>query len=486
MISDWAEDEMASVDLGDSRLHHRAAVLLSAVGKRPNLSIPAACGGRTEMTAAYRFFDNKKVTFEKVLQPHTERTLERMAEQQVALLVQDTTEVNLTRPQQQVIGAGELGRNRQRVLLHVMHAFTTDGTPLGTAWAKCINRPEVSHAPEAEKRRRARLKPIEQKESMRWVEGLRQARDLATKLPGVQCVCIGDSEADIYECLAEPRTAMEDGPPVYDWLIRACFDRALVDDGQASLHRMREEVLGKSVLYRAELSVRERDAMTAGEQRSRRKSRKARQAEVEIRAATMTLRPPQRNGQKLSPVTVNVVLVHEPNPPAGEVPIEWMLLTTMPIKTNGQVRMVVEYYCVRWNIEILFRTLKGGCRIEERRFEHIDRLLPCLALYLIAAWRTLLVCRLGRECPDADCEVLFETSEWKAVWSAVHRTKPPAKRPTLSQIVHLVAQLGGYVQRPSSEPGSQTIWIGMQRMHDLAAAWDAFGPESKWRRRKDV
>jgi hypothetical protein len=131
---------------------------------------------------------------------------------------------------------------------------------------------------------------------------------------------------------------------------------------------------------------------------------------------------------------------------------------------------------VRWNIEILFRTLKSGCRIERRRFEDIDRVLPCLALYLIVSWRTMFVCRLGRECPDLDCEAVFEPSEWKAVWVAVHKKKPPKQAPRLATIVHLIAQLGGYVERPKNEPGVQTIWIGLQRMYDLAWAWDSFGP----------
>ena len=133
---------------------------------------------------------------------------------------------------------------------------------------------------------------------------------------------------------------------------------------------------------------------------------------------------------------------------------------------------------MRWNIEILFRTLKSGGRIEERQFEDVERILPCLAMYLIVAWRTMFVCRMGRECPDADCEVLFEASEWKAVWTAVHRAKPPRKRPRLSEMVRLIATLGGYIRRPNSEPGVQTTWIGLQRMRDLAWAWEAFGPKS--------
>ena len=76
--------------------------------------------------------------------------------------------------------------------------------------------------------------------------------------------------------------------------------------------------------------------------------------------------------------------------------MEWILVTTLPIDTRELVRTVVEYYCVRWSIEILFRTLKSGCRIERRRFEHIDRVLPCVGLYLIVAWRVLFLCRMGQ------------------------------------------------------------------------------------------
>jgi hypothetical protein len=159
--------------------------------------------------------------------------------------------------------------------------------------------------------------------------------------------------------------------------------------------------------------------------------------------------------------------------------VEWNSVTTLPIDTPEQVRAIVEYYCVRRCIEVFFRTLKSGCRIERRRFEHIDRLLPCLGLYLIVAWRTSFVCRMGRSCPDLDCEAIFEPSEWKAVWMAVKRASLPKEVPRLSEVVHLIASLGGYIERPESEPGTQTLWIGIQRMYDLAWAWESFGPEVK-------
>jgi hypothetical protein len=471
MLAPWAMDEAARADFGDRRLNKRMAALLSELGNHPNLSIPAACGGRAEMKAAYRFFDNYEVRFEKVMDPHLAKTRERMATQDVVLMPQDTTEIELTRPDQQVAGVGELDRARRGFLLHVLHAFTRDGAPLGTVWAEVLNRTDgVSDASAAEKARGRKRKPIEEKESLRWLTGLRAAREVAQEMPHVQCVCIADSEGDIYELFAEPR-----GDHPVHWLIRACQDRAI--DGAAG-EVLRARVLATPALYKLELSIRGRTAKTAAEDRARRQNREDRRATVEVRAASVTLRPPYRSDRKLPPVTVNIVLVREPNPPAGETPVEWILVTTLPIDTVEQVRTIVEYYCVRWSIEILYRTLKSGCRIEKRHLEHIDRILPCLGVYLIVAWRTLFVCRMGRSCPDIDCEAVFEPSEWKAVWVAVNRKRLPKKPPRLAQMVHWVASLGGYIERPNSEPGTQTVWIGLQRMYDLAWAWETFGPET--------
>ena len=492
MVAQWAQMEVASVNLGDQRLNNRLPILLSALGDGPNLSIPAACGGHADTQAAYRFFDNPKVTFEQILLPHHEQTLQRMSQQEVVLLVQDSSEIELDRPNQEIVGVGELDGSRRGVLLHEMHAFTVDGIPLGTLWAECINRTQgVSHESAKQKRKQRQQKPLEEKESRRWITGLKHATGAALALPKVQCVCIADSEADIYEWFAEPRNESEepltrDGRdvPQLHWLVRACQDRALqiqTDGGKTELcqRHLQEQVLATPVLYEADFLIRERDAKTGVERRSRRVAREARHAKVQVRAATVTLRPPWRFDRKLPPVTVNVVLVSEIKPPKGEPPVQWVLVTTLPVNTPDQVRKIVEYYCVRWNIEILFRTLKSGCRIEHRRFEHVDRILPAMALYLIVAWRTMFVCRMGRSCPDADCETIFEPGEWKAVWAAVHQKNPPKKKPRLREIVHLIARLGGYVERPSSEPGAQTVWIGLQRMHDLAVAWKTFGPETE-------
>lgn len=470
-IAVWTREEMATAQLNDKRLNQRLTQLLSDLGDRPTASIPAACGGHTEMTAAYRFFDNPKVTPTAVLEPHFAATRRRLAEQPVVLLVQDTTEADITRPHQQVEGAGPLdGGTRRGAFVHPLAAFTPDGTPLGTVSMQIWTREESAPAKDPSRRSR----PIEQKESFRWVQGLRAARQVAQELPQTQVVCIGDSDADLYEFFAEPR-----GERPVDWVIRACRDRCVEGVADAARQKLHESVMAQPVLFTHTITARMRDPKTACEKRKRRVGRATRTATVQVRAAAVTLRPPRRpGGVTLPSVAVNVVLVSEPHPPAGQPAVEWLLVTTLPIQTLDAVRQIIQYYCVRWMIEVLFRTWKSGCRVEERRFEHLDRLLPCLALYWIVAWRVLLLCRLGRRCPDLDCEVLFEPAEWQSVWRVTQPGPVPRRPPKLDMMVRLIAQLGGYVNRPNraDPPGPQTLWLGLQRMHDLAWAWNTFGP----------
>ncbi len=487
MLAPWVVQEMRTSKMHDKRLDARLKEVLSQLGARPTASIPAACGGYNEMSAAYRFFDNPSVTPEKILAPHQEASLERIRLQERVVLAQDTTEVDLTQPTTKVRGAGPMDSGPRRgAFLHRVHAFAVDWTRLGTVHAQMWAR-EEQEATEpsgaeaaAQKRQQRKQTPIEHKESWRWVDALRQANRVAREAPETTIVCVGDSEADIYELLVEGQAEGQ----AADWVVRACQDRALVtpaeNSGETSLFA--QAALG-SALFSKSISVRAREPKLACETRSRRQARVSRQAEVEVRATRVTLRPPQRRHGKLPPVEVNVVLVCEIDPPAGEEPIEWLLLTSLSIDTVEEVQAVIHDYCLRWMVEVYFRTLKSGCRVEERRFETLDRQLNCLAVYLIAAWRTLYVCRLARSFPDVDCEAVFDPAEWKAVYRVVTNKMPPHQPPSLQEMVRMVAQLGGYVNKPRrDEPGPQTVWLGLQRAQDFALCWQLFGPEVKKKR----
>lgn len=478
MVAPWVVDEMKTADLKDKRLDARLREVLSQLAARPTASIPAACGGRAEMEAAYRMFDNEHVSFDNILESHQEATRRRIAAEPVVILAQDTTEIDLTRPEQQVAGAGPLdGSTRRGALLHALHAFTPDGTPLGTLHATVWTRDDAPARRKTLTHAERLATPLEEKESYRWVTTLCQAREEGHRHASTRIVCVADSEADIYELLAagmeEPRSA--------DWIVRACQNRALQNEEseeKADSLYLREQLLRQPVLFAKTINIRGRKAKVRCSTRGREQPRVAREAEVEVRAARVTLRPPRRAGQTLPAVSVNVVLVCEPNPPEGDLPVEWILLTSLPIDDVEQVRQVTEYYCVRWMVEVFFRTLKSGCRVEERLFEHIDRQVRCLAVYLIVAWRTLHVCRLGRAFPEISCEAVFEPAEWKSVYRVVRNESPPSSPPPLGDVVRMIAQLGGYVDRPRRDPpGPQTVWLGLQRMHDFALCWELFGPE---------
>ncbi len=405
------KDEVQGASFGDQRLTKRLGKIIEELDAKPNMRVPAATHGRAEMEAAYRFFDNGIVSPEKILQPHIEATQERISQSEVVLLVQDTTDLDLTRPKQQVKGAGPMEyENRRGIFFHPLIAFDKHGLPLGVAWHKSWARKKLKHMTNAEKCRWLRDTPIEEKESFCWIEGLRAAQKVAEALPEVTCVCIGDRDADFYELYCESRSTSSGK---FHLLVRACYDRKILESDDKWL----ETVRATKCLFKCSVNVSARTAKRKAETRKRHETREARVAELEVRATTVTVCPPYRKSlqhPELPNVTLNVVLAEETNPPDGATPIEWLLVTTLPIGKLEQVQQIIKYYSIRWQIEIFFRTLKSGCRVEDRQFETLDRLLNCLAVYAIIAWKIMYLCRLGRECPELDCEVIFEPSEWKS------------------------------------------------------------------------
>ena len=329
--------------------------------------------------------------------------------------------------------------------------------------------PEELDKTSQERRKERRHKPFEDKESYRWLQGFEAACQIAAEAPDTQVVCVSDSEGDIYECLVAGAAGAGRRA---EWMVRGCQDRALLSEEQNLLPLLAcQAALGTMIVW-----VSKRAAST-GDERKRRQPRESRKAQVTVRALRTLLRPPARPGQQLPAVYVNAILVREEKPPAGEEPIEWLLLTSLPIATFADCGSVVGYYCCRWEIEVYFRVLKSGCKIEELQFEHIERLQVCLAMYLIVAWRVLYVLMMGRQCPELSCAAVLAEAEWKSVYMLTTGTPAPSTPPALAEMIGMIAGLGGYLDRKGDgPPGPQTMWIGMQRMRDFAAAWTAFGP----------
>ncbi len=316
-------------------------------------------------------------------------------------------------------------------------------------------------------------KPFEEKETFRWLQTAEHCGEIKEQCPQTQLVMLADRESDITEVIAYCTTQDK-----FEWVIRSDGSRVLNKDCKAdSSVAVREQLSQTEPLYQQQLSIRNRVqwGSTSLRQRPGKADRNAREVTVSVHAAKVTLNDPRvgkRNG-----VTMNAVLVRELTPTKNDQPIEWLLLTSLPIRTSKQVALVIDYYSMRWMIELYFKTLKSGCRIESRRFEHIDRFLPSLALYMIVAWRCLYVCRVSRSHSESSCEMLFSEAEWRSVWQIVKRSAPPRRPPRLMEMTRTVAELGGYINRKNSgPPGPQSTWIALQRMHDIVTCWLTFGP----------
>ncbi len=459
----WINDEFATLDLNDLRLDKRARRILTRFASKPSLSIPAACDGQeAEREAAYRFFANDKVDDYEIRRAHRDATVQRMAAHPVVLIAQDTTEFDFTRPHEVVDGAGPLTYQTQIGFhTHALVAFTPERLCLGTIDADTWGRDPAEFG----KRKQKRNKPIHQKESYRWVQGYQRACAVAEQLPNTTVVSVGDAESDIYECFS---VALSTTPArKADWIIRACqFDRLLAPNEEH--HQWLQALQHRRALGTFTMEI------------TAKKGRSARSATMAVRSATVTLKPPQRPADqpRLPEVAVNVVWVREVNPPTDQEPVEWMLLTSLPVETFEQACLVADYYAVRWQIEIYFKVLKSGCQVEKLQLETADRIKPCLAMYQIVAWRVLYATMLGRACPELSCEVIFSAAEWKAVWTVQKQEPLPRQAPSLGVFMKLVGALGGHTGQPGDGPlGPKRLWIGLQRTTDFGHAWRLFGPE---------
>jgi hypothetical protein len=454
-------DELEGIDLGDKRLNRRSKTIIQALAANPEASINAACNGWNETLAAYRFFDNESVAPEQILQPHYEATGRRIREYPVVLIVQDTTELDYTAHPPK--DAQCLNVAHRFGLYHHAHlAVTPDKLCLGQVGADYYDR-----APETLGRSNERCQlPIEQKESFRWLRGYRLACEQAISSPETQIVSVSDRESDIYEIFVEAEQI--EGPRA-EYIIRAKDERCTLErdpeGGPYTYLKVRAEVSRSKLLTTRTIELSETP------------KRAARQATLEIRALTVEVKPPHARGH-LPSVTHNVVLVEEVNGPGDGTDVSWLLLTTLPIESVDDVLRIIDYYTGRWIVEIYFRTLKMGCRVEQIQLETLPRLKRCLAFYQIIAWRVLNLTYLNRTTPTLPCVAVFADCEWKSVWRVVTKRPLPEKPPLLSEMMRLLAQLGGYNNRAKEPPpGPQTIWSGLRRMVDFAIAWTMFGPK---------
>lgn len=485
-MQSWIVEEFQLLDVGDERLNRRCRKFVEQRVNHPSLSIPASIAAsetanhRSEVEAAYRLLDNDRVDDQGILQPHFERTRGRISQARLAIVAQDTTEIDLTRPMESMAGIGPLGSHdepRVGALNHVLLAMSVDGVPLGLlpgkVWTRDPDDPRAKLSA-AERARRRDKTPFAAKESARWVNGYRSVCEVADAAPETRLVCVSDSESDIFEFLQEARRI--DAGPRASWIVRACQNRALVTE---TTRRKPSDYLFAAAASLPQNGVRQLDIRArqrqGGDSRKRKAARSQRIACCELRAGSITIQAPFDMGRRTPPVTVNVVLLRESHPPSDEPAIEWLLLTDLPVEHSDDIDKVLNYYCLRWTIEVYFKILKSGCRIEASQLMTFERFRNFLAVTMVVAWRIHRLTMLNREQPELPCTAVLDGDEWQAAYAFVNRCSPPEQPPCLSEMVEIIGQLGGWLGRKGDgPPGPKCMWIGFQRMRDLAIGWQVF------------
>ena len=452
-------EEMAGGDLGDARLNVRRNRLMTVLEQHPDKGFPAACASDGDTEALYRFLRNRRVSLAALMEPHLEATGARCRALDEVLMIHDTTEMSFPGAQQRR-GLTQLGAQRHGFWVHTALAVSAEGlrAPLGLIAVAPFARPARS-GPRPSWRKRFR---DPRKESRRWAAGVTAVRSRLGE-PG-QAIHVMDREGDSYELLAA-LTAHGDR-----CVIRLHYDRHVVPAGALEPTRLSEVRAHAAVIVEREVTVAPRRDRP---QRLAHPARNGRVATVSFAACPVVLQRPRDHRASPLPATVavNVVFGWEAQPPPGETPVEWWLVTTEPIDTIEHVLQIVEWYRTRWLIEEFFKCLKTGCAYEQRQLESLDTLLVALALLAPIAWQLLLMRHLARELPETRATVAL-TGRQLAILRTTPAGAPLVATPSLRDALLVVARLGGHL-RQNGEPGWLVLARGMQKLRDMEAGWAA-------------
>jgi hypothetical protein len=452
--------ELSEAELGDERLNRRLGQLADQLAKRPGASFPKALDD-AELEAAYRFFGNDRVQPEEIIAPHFRQSARRAAEHAHVIVAHDTTQFEFSGATKRR-GLGRLIKpSAQGFFGHFSLAISADGSrqPLGLLALETVIRSGVPTP------RKLRRHSDNRGESSRWRNCVDDAERL---LDGrTSAIHVMDREADSYSLFAALTEANR------SFVIRSFQDRVLASDDET---RLRAKAKAARVTLRREVPLSPRPKI-AGPKGDRHPARRFRVAKLCYASATVEL--PRTSDARTSvsqTLSMNIIHVFEPAPPRGQPPVEWFLLTNLPVDTPDAIGFAVDCYRARWTIEEFFKALKTGCGYERRQLESAESLLNALAIFAPVAWRLLLLRHVARSDEKAAATTALTTTQL-AVLRAVSKQKLPA-RPTAKQAMLAVAKLGGHLKN-NGDPG----WIVLGRgLHDLLVmemAWRARGDAEK-------
>jgi hypothetical protein len=461
---DWTQEEMDGLSLGDERLNQRVRRMLRQRWARPMQSFCRSFDSPAETKGAYQLLENPRIEIDlaSMLASHRQQTTRRMAAERVVILAQDTTGLSYN-TLHHTRGLGPIGEAHSRGLfLHSLQAFRLDGIPLGSAWAQTWARAEPSDMAHRNEQ------SFDEKESGRWIVALQRACALARQMPQTQVVVCADREGDIYELYDQKQAA----PANVHLLVRAQHDRRLQNGCGLRESLARLPASG-----------------TIKVQMPRRQSRPARTAVLQLRWQEVEISPPAVALKKSWPaLKLYALWASELATPSGTEPLDWLLLSTWPLKSFKMARRLVHWYSLRWSIECWHKVLKVVCGVERRQLKSAQALERALALDMIIASRALLLNRLGKEHPDLPAELFYSSDELEVLEvkkKEIGRYTQSAKL-TVLQANILVAMLAGFWGRAGDgHPGAEVLAEGLRILQALTwyAAQCANPPTRRPRKR---
>lgn len=456
--NEWAKNEFGNAVLGDKRLTERLVKIADSLTSLPESSINQACGSWSEAKAAYRFFQNENIKESDILASHIAKTVERVKDHKQIIVIQDTSFISYT-SHKKTRGLASISGKGKGTVMHTALAVSTEGLVLGILDQKIHARPTASEEIQNLKERDNHAAiHIADKESIKWLETLNKTNDI--DLPQTEVVTVCDREADIYDFF---ELAHNLNSAV---LVRACRNRTVNKESKYSQDKQNlwKLVQSFSCTGTIEVEIPARD------------NKPKRTAYLEVRFGKFMMNPSQKNirhkSEELSNLPLYAVYVVEKNSPPETSPLEWMLLTNLPVNTFDEAVEKVSWYCLRWKIEILHKILKSGLKVEECRLETAERLMRYLTVMSVIAWRIFFITTIARTDPTLPCTALLAEEEWKVLYAKIHRKPCPNIAPTIKETVLWIAQLGGHLARKNDpEPGPSALWKGWKRLFDLAEGW---------------
>jgi hypothetical protein len=449
----WAMEQFATCSLGDKRRTRRLVKLASQVVSHPSGGLPEQTETWGDLKAAYRLFARPEVTFEAVAGEHWRQTRQRPAGRYLVLC--DTTELDfgIHRDIQDLAPTGNGGG--WGFLLHSALMVAADSEALIGLAGQTIHyrKPKRKKENTTQRLKRAR-------ESEIWGRVIDQ---VGRPEPGVQWVHVMDRAADNFEVYCH---CLEQGT---EFVVRVTQKQRNILTPRGKRVRLSPYLDTLPVSGTYTLSLRTRPEQPARGHRPARPRQPARKAQLEVRHGMLEVPPPAHKSPYVErvcqgPIRMWVVWAREVNAPAGIDPIEWVLLTSLPVESFDGAWEVLEYYERRWLIEEWHKALKSGCRVTERQLKTKERLEALVGLLSVVSVRLVQLKLAARTDPDRPARQMVPL-RWLALLQAARKNPKQGTSLTVGEFYRELAKLGGFLGRTyDGDPGWITIWRGWQKL----------------------